>query len=493
MEFDTKTPQWSTLDKNSFAYPSARDRWPVILTQGIDDVHRAAAEATDADMQAEGKTIVAELARLKYELQHDRQLTPLPDDGLPDIAGYNKELSQLGELKWFNAPWLFSECYMYRRIQTLFRLSTYWKNHDIFSKQKMATFRSSRFAVLELAAQYRNLVTELENNSTLKSSKTEEELYKAEESVFIDMCEICLWGNATDLSLLTNLSHDDLQKLQGSEARKNSEKNILVNDLKDAFATLSQAKKDGKKERRVDFILDNAGFELFVDLILAGYLLSSGLATSVILHPKVIPWFVSDVVPKDFADLLNALASPKAFYETPSQEDREANKTPIPLSEKELGDLQFLFERWGMFHAEGELAIRPNVFWTEGGSFWRLPTSAPDVYEDLKESELVIFKGDLNYRKLTADAMWDPTTPFAEALGPLGPKSGLRILSLRTCKGDVVVGLPKGKDEELRAMEAGEGPYERWQKSGVAGEGLEARRWAWSGKWAVIQFCDGKV
>jgi hypothetical protein len=54
---------------------------------------------------------------LKYELQHDRVLTPLPDDRQPDIAGYNHELEQLSKdkpLKWLDAPWLFSECYMYR-------------------------------------------------------------------------------------------------------------------------------------------------------------------------------------------------------------------------------------------------------------------------------------------------------------------------------------------------------------------------------------------
>ena len=88
-------------------------------TQGIDDVHRATAKATDAATQAEGKQIVADLAALKYELQHDRKLTPLADDGLPDVAKYNTELKQLeekygGELKWFNAPWLYSECYLYR-------------------------------------------------------------------------------------------------------------------------------------------------------------------------------------------------------------------------------------------------------------------------------------------------------------------------------------------------------------------------------------------
>lgn len=54
------------------------------------------------------------------------------------------------------------------------------------------------------------------------------------------------------------------------------------------------------------------------------------------------------------------------------------------------------------------------------------------------------------------------------------------MLALRTCKADVVVGLPEGKDEEIRATPGGGGD------SG-------ARKWAWSGKWAVVQFSDGKA
>lgn len=365
-------------------------------------------------------------------------------------------------------------------MATLFALSKHWKNYDVFSKQKMSTFRSSRPAVLELAARYNDLTKQLQSGQSALSSASEEERETAEKLLFVEMCEICLWGNATDLSLLTNLSYDDIQKLQGRDARKANEDKIIVNNFPEAFASLKKSKNAGAKERRVDIVLDNAGFELFVDLILAGYLLQAGLATSIVLHPKNIPWFVSDVVPKDFSDLLNILVGAKGFYETPSDDDKARDIIPPKLSEKESSNLEALFGNWSTLYAEGKIVLRPNVFWTEGGSYWRLPHTAPSLYEDLKESELVIFKGDLNYRKLTGDAMWDPATPFTEAIGPMGPGSGVRVLALRTCKADVVVGLPTGEDEKLRALEGGGGD------SG-------ARKWAWSGKWAVVSFCDGKA
>jgi uncharacterized protein with ATP-grasp and redox domains len=283
-------------------------------------------------------------------------------------------------------------------VATLFSLSQHWKSYDVFARQKISTFRSSRPAVLELADRYHELITQMESKDTNIKKDTDE----AEKILFMEMCEICLWGNATDLSLLTSLTHEDIQKLQGSEARKASEKNILINDLEAAYEVLKRAKDEGK-ERNVDIVLDNAGFELYVDLILAGFLLSARLATSVVLHAKAIPWFVSDVVPADFAALLNALADPQRFYSTPSDDDILTGQTPQPLSQKEVEDLSFLFSNWSAFHTEGQLILRNNRFWTEGGSYWRLPATAPQLYEDLKESELVIFKGDLNYRKLTCD------------------------------------------------------------------------------------------
>lgn len=344
----------------------------------------------------------------------------------------------------------------------------------------MSTFRSSRPAVLELTARYNDLTKQLASQNSALEQATPDQREQAEYALFVEMCEICLWGNATDLSLLTNLSYEDIQKLQGSAARKANEKNILVNDFSKAFATLKREQKSGSQDRRVDIVLDNAGFELFVDLVLAGYLLQSGLATQIVLHPKNIPWFVSDVVPKDFQDLLNLLADAESFYETPSADDKARDVTPTPLSSSESENVKALFENWSALYAEGKIVMRTNHFWTEGGSYWRLPQTAPSLYEDLRESALVVFKGDLNYRKLTGDAMWQPSTPFQRAIGPLGKASGLRVLALRTCKADVVVDLPEGEDGRLKGMEGGGG------ESG-------ARKWAWSGKWAVVSFCDGKA
>ena len=44
-------------------------------TGAIDDVHRAVGDCNDEAKRKEGKTIIEGLAKLKYELQHDRQLT----------------------------------------------------------------------------------------------------------------------------------------------------------------------------------------------------------------------------------------------------------------------------------------------------------------------------------------------------------------------------------------------------------------------------------
>ena len=213
------------------------------------------------------------------------------------------------------------------------------------------------------------------------------------------MGDICLWNDATVISLLTSLTPKDVQQLEGAETRKIAEANVLVNDLPAAYSALKEAKINSKKERRVDIVLDNAGFELFVDLALAGGLLETGLAMQIVLHIKVMPWFVSTAMTAAFQTLLHVIAQPNGIL--PTDKGGTPPQPSIPSDEPE--NLMFLFTHWSHYHGEGQLILRPHLFWTCGHSYWDMPAKEPLLFKDLQESELVIFKGDLNYRKLTAD------------------------------------------------------------------------------------------
>lgn len=70
---------------------------------------------------------------------------------------------------------------------------------------------------------------------------------------------------------------------------------------------------------------------------------------------------------------------------------------------------------------------------------------------------LTILKGDLNYRRLVGDRLWDPTTPFADRTAYF-PRP---VAALRTLKSDVVVGL---EPQTLRALDASGGA---WRTSGT--------------------------
>jgi hypothetical protein len=58
--------------------PSFERALLMVQTGAIDDVHRAVSQTTEPTKRDEGKRIIEDLAKLKYELQHDRKLTYVP-------------------------------------------------------------------------------------------------------------------------------------------------------------------------------------------------------------------------------------------------------------------------------------------------------------------------------------------------------------------------------------------------------------------------------
>ncbi|KAJ5443806.1 uncharacterized protein N7458_007678 [Penicillium daleae] len=430
-----------TSDQGSMAQQTAVNRWPKIVEGTVDDVDETAA-SSDKDKRAEWATMRIALQEIMHEIERNEPLKPLREDGAPGIGDFNKQLNAIGNCSWLDCLWLFAECYLYRRIQTVFNTSKKWQGYDVFKRQKDSTFVKSRVAVEELASRYMQVVAE----SDLASHGSEE----ARRLLFIEMTEIALWGNATDLSLLSHLSMEDMQDLQGQDAIQKSQKNIVDNDT-DAVWTYLQC-TPSPVDRHVDMVLDNAGFELFTDLIYAAYLLDCQIATSMQLHIKQFPWFVSDVVPTDVDSLFEHLESAKCFP------DREYLDRLVPRLRK--------------FFESGAISITSDPFWTTPYSFHEMPIRAPALFDHLQSSYLVIFKGDLNYRKLTKDGLWPYTTSFREALGPLG-KSRMKILALRTNKSDTCVGVEsQGKVDALNA------------------EALSGA-WVRNGRYAVIAFHDG--
>ncbi|KAK9575203.1 Hairy/enhancer-of-split with YRPW motif protein 2 [Aspergillus fumigatus] len=435
-----------TSDKGSMAQQTAETRWAKIIQGVIDDIgETAGAQDVGCQKRAESIAIQIALKDIKTGIEQNKPLTPLPDDGKLDIQEWNKQLAAIGECSWTNCPWLFGECYMYRSIQRMLNSSKHWQNYDVFKRQKDSTFVKSRAAVEELASRYMQIVAD----TRLAQDESKE---AAQKLLFIEMTEIALWGNATDLSLLANLTLEDLQNLQGREAIQKSQRNIVDNDTDDIWAYLQRTA--GQTRRQIDIILDNAGFEFFTDVLYAAYLLEAGIATSIRLHTKEFPWFVSDVIPSDVASLFEHLESSECF----------------PVRKH----LDQLVPRLRKLFQSAAITTTSDPFWTTPFSFHEMPTKAPALFKELQNSYLVIFKGDLNYRKLTRDGLWPHTTTFETALGPLGKESGVKILALRTNKSDVCVGIPTQSKVDALNEEAPDGA------------------WIRNGKYAIVSFSEGQ-
>jgi hypothetical protein len=169
-----------------------------------------------------------------------------------------------------NAPWLFAEAYKYRRLHECFSISRHWQDYDVFFRQKCDTFSRSADAVFELATRF--ALPFLHTDDLDEDSKLE-----SERLMFHELTQVCLWGNSTDLSLLINMTEEQIKSLQstGGDHLAATEKNILGNHLAELWETIKKVKMTkGKSQKggRIDFVLDNAGFELYCDCVYGAFL-----------------------------------------------------------------------------------------------------------------------------------------------------------------------------------------------------------------------------
>lgn len=405
-------------------------------------------------MEEDADNIIGKLEVLEAEIHNDRGIPQLVSDHKNEVESYNDELKLLGPVTWHDSPWLFTECYLFYRLHTIFSGSHthFWQDFDVWSRCKSGALRDSRPAIAELAGWY----FELEEN--LQVVKAESEKQKLLSEALEQLLEISLWGNAADLLSTMSSSLDELKTQKSAQARQRYKRNIVANDTGAVITALAAMKAQKARKRSIHIVLDNAGFELASDLIVAAVLLTLGYADEIVLHGKSFPWYVSDATLKDFEDTVDFLCSPQICPDKASNTD----ESYLHLFGAEL-------KHW-LKSSPPKLFFVTHAFWTTAHPLARLPDEAPDLLQQLQGAALVIFKGDLNYRKLIAGGRWPPTTSFETAIGPVATL-GFRIIALRTCKGDACVGLTKAQAYEVDP-----------KKSGM---------WTRTGEYGVISFLDG--
>lgn len=216
------------------------------------------------------------------------------------------------------------------------------------------------------------------------------------DETFESLAMLSLWGNRGDLSLSAGVVEKDKAGTHGL---------TLVNDARECWEHALGARRNEAGRVRVALVLDNCGAELLADLRLASWLLEQG--HDVEIHAKPYPVFVSDAMIKDVDEHLEWLAK-RGLCSAVVAARRD--KSP-------------------------RLSLKTHDFWASPLFADEMPA---DLVAELRTAGLVIFKGDANYRRLTGDGFWHPTTPTSRGF-VIDPQ--LSVLAIRTCKAPVAVGL----------------------------------------------------
>ncbi|MCX6032785.1 MAG: damage-control phosphatase ARMT1 family protein [Chloroflexi bacterium] len=294
---------------------------------------------------------------------------------------------------WLAVPWYWAEAYFYRRIleATRYFQPGPWRGFDPYAVKKR-----TEWAADAAPQAVERLLRRLPHDP---------------HDRFVRLLHASLWGNRTDLS------YQVAAHLGRADGSRDERDNLLVDDTEAVWRFLTAVAQAASL--RYIVIADNAGAELLMDLALIDGLLAGGLVAEVHLHLKPQPFFVSDAMPRDVMDGLDALA---AGGEAAAE----------------------LAGRLRAYLADGRLQLAAHWLYATSLFYFQLPA---DLSAELAGTALVIVKGDANYRRLLGDAHWPATTPFAQAVSYFPAP----LVALRTLKGEIIVGLAKGHARRLAA------------------------------------------
>lgn len=330
----------------------------------------------------------------------DGYITQLDEPMAEDAAAWVAYVEPYAGMTWIDAPWFFIETYFYRRMLAATGYSQPGRRQEVdpFQRQKQIALDGA----IGLATR---LGRALDDPQTLIAAS--------------------LWANRVDLSLWPADGDDSDSRIEAVLGSQRAS-HLLVDDTDSVLDVLRTP------QQNIHIVLDNSGAELVADLALIASILEN--QSRVTIHAKPHPTFVSDVTLPDLDETIQRLAA----------EDPSAQQIA-----------RILTTTFG----NGRLQATTHPFWVSPGAGWLCP---PDLVEHLTEADLIIFKGDANYRRLLGDLHWDPTTPIDRIVRPPKP-----LLALRTAKAEVVAGLTP----EVVMRAAGTDPA-----------------WISSGEWGLIQY-----
>ncbi len=382
-----------TSEPGSFARYTILERKPKIVQQVIEN------NDYPPDIVQALEALHEEIRSRPMQRLHERT---------PDAAFWNHRLAKYEGKTWLEVPWYFAEAVFYRRLLEAVRYFQPgpWEGHDPFGKQKR---EPEALAVAQLAQSWGQLAG------------------VEPGMAFEILLHSCLWGNRADLSY-----HAVAAQARGGLVAGEERRHLLI-DHTDAVRELLTSGL-----RRVTFVNDNAGMELLSDLALTDFLLppsfpptggdERGGVQEVVFHLKDRPFFVSDAMPKDVQSLVTLLQAAG---------DAAMQELGTRLHEH-LATQRLIMKDGSPSGSSGQ------CFWTSPFMFREMP---PRLRTQLQNSDLVILKGDANYRRLLDDRHWAHTTRLEDVTGYFPAP----FLTLRTLKAEIMVGLQPGQAETLAA------------------------------------------
>ena len=293
------------------------------------------------------------------------------------FALFNESITPFLGLSIYEAPFFITEMFFYQKIAQI--LKFHENHHDYFRLTKLNGLKACNAYIDTLSG---NLA----------------EIDELDISPFLSKALLyALWGNLADLSLFTLENTFNHQN-----SNDDSADNILINNSSAIVDRLLQ------HTGSIHIFLDNTGFELISDLYLIAVLLQA-TTCNIIVHVKPIPMFVSDTTQQDWDITLTHLKQVDNI-----QVNEWSNKIMTATN-------------------SGRVTSITQDFWASGYSF------SDEWFASLgiDTKDIVISKGDLNYRRYFQDRMWNYTTPTNEASFVKQYKN----IAIRTLKSEIMTNL----------------------------------------------------